>query len=394
MNTEFPIGKNRKRETTYNVVSMMNMWTPMRWPDTWKDAASLDLVKGTGIDYLLIPKGSEFAAVRARALQLGIRSGEPDNAPDGVIILKGAWPGVQMVRGRGSSSGPTGNPWVDSNGWAIRLNSALHPGQTAWVNAPPATQAFITADSYLIAIADSAAYGGRWIVSLDAPLAQGLAAGKAASLASWKRLTATAGFFAAHQAWRDYNPVAVAGVVSDFAGDNADFSDELLNLMGRAGLHYRVLLKDKITAPSFESLRAVSYTDQTPPASELRRQIMNFVQAGGLLVASPKWGEAPGSPLAGCPVAGYSLRAVGKGRIALAESEPMDPYAWAADAALLVSHRYDLVRFWNSGAACSFYTKSPDGKKAWCTCSFTQAAGRIRLPCGWPAVIVRRGRPR
>jgi hypothetical protein len=338
----------------------------MRWPDAWKDPAALDLLKGTAIDYLLIAKGAELAAVRARADQLGIQAGEPDRAPEGVAILKGAWPGVQMGRGRaeGAGAGPTGVPWVDSNGWAIRLNSALRPGVAAWVNAPPAERAFITADSYLIAIADSAAYGGRWIISLDAPLAQSLAAGNAASLATWKKLTAAAAFFAAHKTWPEYVPMAVAGVVSDFTGDNEYFSHELLNLMGRAGLHYRVLPKDKISAASFESLRAVSYTDEAPPGADLRRRILAFVEAGGLLIAAPTWGVAAGTPVASVPVAGFSLRALGKGKIALADAPPVDPYSWAGDAALLVSHRYDLVRFWNSGAACSFYTVAPERKQA------------------------------
>jgi hypothetical protein len=51
----------------------MTTWTPMRWPDNWKDAALLDLLKGTAIDCLLIAKGDELAAVRARAQQAGIR---------------------------------------------------------------------------------------------------------------------------------------------------------------------------------------------------------------------------------------------------------------------------------------------------------------------------------
>ena len=355
----------------------MTFLTPMRWPDTWKDPAALDLVKGTAIDYLLIAKGADLDGVRARAQQLGIRTGGADSPPTGVAIIKGAWPGVQMgrARGEGVGSGPTGVPWVDSNGWAIRLNRALHPGVAAWVNAPPAERAFITADSYLIAIADSAAYGGRWIVTLDAPLAQGLAAGKAASLATWKKLTAAAGFFAAHQAWADYIPRAVAGVVSDFTGDNEDFSGELLNLMGRAGLQYRVLLKDKITPASFESLRAVSYTDETPPSADLRRRILTFVEAGGLLIASPKWGEVAGTPMPGVEQAGYSVHALGKGRIALADADPVDPFSWAADAVVLVSHRYDLVRFWNGGAACFFYTMAPDKKQALVHLLFYAARG-------------------
>ena len=31
---------------------------------------------------------------------------------------------------------------------------------------------------------------------------------------------------------------------------------------------------------------------------------------------------------------------------------------------VLVSHRYDLVRFWNGGSTGSFYTVSPDRKRA------------------------------
>ena len=297
----------------------------MRWPDTWKDPAALELLKGTAIDYLLISKGAEFDAVRARAQQLSIQAGGPDTGPGGVEIVKGAWPGVQWPSS-GAGAGPTGVPWVDSNGWAIRLNRTLHPGVAAWLDAPPAAKTFQTADSYLIAIADSAAYGGRWIISLDSPLAQGLTARTAESLAIWKKLTATAGFFAGQKSWAEYVPLAVAGVVSDFAGDNEYFSHELLNLMGRTGLHYRILPKDKISAASFESLRAVSYTDATPPNDDLRRQILTFVQAGGLLIAAPKWGEVAGTPAAGRQLPGYKVHTLGKGRIALADDDPVDPY--------------------------------------------------------------------
>jgi hypothetical protein len=157
--------------------------------------------------------------------------------------------------------------------------------------------------------------------------------------------------------------MAVMGVVSDFTAENEFFSNELLNLMGRNGLHYRILPKDKISARSFESLRAVSYTDETPPSADLRKQILAFVEAGGMLIAAPKWG-----PVAGTPVTaerpGFSVRALGKGKIAQADADPADPFSWAADASLLVSHRYDLVRFWNGGAACSFYTVAPDRKQA------------------------------
>jgi hypothetical protein len=35
-----------------------------------------------------------------------------------------------------------------------------------------------------------------------------------------------------------------------------------------------------------------------------------------------------------------------------------------ADSVVLMSHRHDLLRFFNGGAVGSFYTKQPDGKRA------------------------------
>src|SRR5579863_2943829 len=98
-------------------------WTPMRWPDSWKDPALLDLLKGTAVDSLLIGPGEELEPVRARAQRDGLQL----TPPAGVSLIKGEWPGVKMARGRNAGAGPTGVPWVNSNGWAIRLRIALNP---------------------------------------------------------------------------------------------------------------------------------------------------------------------------------------------------------------------------------------------------------------------------
>ena len=345
---------------------MVALWTPMRWPNAWKDPATLSLLKGTAIDYLLIGKGDDLGAVRDRARQDGLHVADPEALPAGITMLKGEWPGVKMARGGAAQmgAGPTGVPWVDSNGWNIRLAMALHPETSVWVDAPPAENARISADSYLIAIADSAAHGGRWVLSLDQQLAAGLAGQRPDAVAAWKRVAAAAGFFAAHKNWSGYAPAAVVGVVSDFAGKNEFFSRELLNLLGRAGQHYRVLPKEGVSDQSFDSLRAVIYIDADPPPPGLRKQILGFVQAGGMLIAAPQWGEVPGTPAKADEDPRYSVRTVGRGRVAQANADPDDPYLWANDSVMLVSHRYDLVRFWNGGATSSFYTMAPDRKQA------------------------------
>jgi hypothetical protein len=334
----------------------------MRWPSGWKDPSALDLLKGTAIDYLIVADAADLAAVRKRALADGIAASAAP--PPGVELVTGTWPGVQMGRGAAASAGPTGIPWVDSNGWAVRLAQALHPEAAVWVDAPPAAGARLTADTYRLAIADSAAYGGRWIVSLDDSLAKSLAARDSTALATWKKLAAATGFFAAHSNWLAYTPLAVIGVISGFAGANQFFSQEVLNLMGRVGAHYRVLPKGAVAEASFESLRAVSYTDAEPPSDALRKQVLAFVASGGMLIAGPAWGAVPSAPAKAGSLPNFSMRSLGKGTIALADSAPDDPFEWANDSVLLVSHRYDLVRFWNSGATGSFCAISPDRKRS------------------------------
>jgi hypothetical protein len=72
------------------------------------------------------------------------------------------------------------------------------------------------------------------------------------------------------------------------------------------------------------------------------------VSAGGLLITGPKWGVPPGMP-ATEEHPRYAARTLGKGRLAIAKADPDDPYVLASDSALLISHRYELLRFWNGG---------------------------------------------
>lgn len=334
----------------------------MRWPGSWKSPSALGLLKGTPINWLLFDKDADLAPVAEQAKQAGLHVAEIASPPAGVSLLKGDWPGVAMSRGGGTSAGPTGVPWVDTNSWKIRLEAARRPGADIWVDAPP-KGAPVFASSYRTAIADAAAYGGRWVISLDPQLAAGIADGKAEALGTWKEIAVAAAFFAARKQWPAYLPEAVVGIVSDFAGDNEFLGQELLNLIGRTNQQYAVLLKTKLPDAPFRGLRALIYADTQPPTAELRRQILDFVAAGGLLITGPKWGVAPGMP-AREEHPRYAARTLGKGRLAIAKADPDDPYVLANDSALLISHRYELLRFWNGGAVGSYLTVAPDRKRA------------------------------
>jgi hypothetical protein len=320
--------------------------TPMRWPAAWTDPSTLALLKGTAIDTLLIDHSDEFDAVRQRAPQEGFRVVHPDAPPDGVAIIRGEWPGVKMSRrGADADAGPTGVPWVNSNGWQVRLAKAMHPGTAVWIAAEAPKDGFRrTAGAYLLAAADAAAYGGRWIVTLEEALAEDLSAGKAEAAATWKMVADACGFFAGRAEWDAYEPVATVAVVSDFTGKNEFFSHELLNLLARAGLHAAACSKDRVD--DIRGVRAVIYPDAQAPSEELRRRVMAFVAGGGLLITGPGWQAKPPAPQKGVAVVRMN-----------------DPYEVAQDAALQISHRYDLVRCWNVGAFGSYVAKASDGKR-------------------------------
>ena len=108
-----------------------------------------------------------------------------------------AWPWPAAAA---SSAGPTGVPWVDPNSWKIRLEARAAPASTSgWTRAPKGAR--VSASSYRTAIADAAAHGGRWVISLDAQLAAGIADSNPNALATWKEITGAAGFFSQRKPW-------------------------------------------------------------------------------------------------------------------------------------------------------------------------------------------------
>jgi hypothetical protein len=335
----------------------------MQWPSEWRDPAKLDLLASTPINFLIVETGDDLAAIRNAAKAHGIATGSNTTLPEGVRILKGDWPGVRLSQSGEdtASAGPTGEPWVNTNGWRIAIESALAATSISWISAPPKPNAVLSAASVRMAVADSAAAGGRWILALNDSLAGSIAQSNAGAIGVWKEALAAVTFFSSQAEWMTWKPRGTIGIVSDFAGKNGAMTREAVNLIGRAASHYTVILKSNASS-SFEGLRAVLYADAEAPDAALRQRILAFVLKGGTLITSPDWGKSEGAPR---PVTrpGYSSFAHGKGRIEIADKRSDDPYTLANDAVIIVSHRYDLARLWNSGAHGSYCSLSPDGKR-------------------------------
>lgn len=338
---------------------------PMRWPTQWLNPSALERLTNTQINCLLVEDHASLRSVIEDAQRSGIQVILAGTESPGITVIQGEWPGIMMTRSSDrdtASAGPTGLPWVNSNGWKVRLAAALNPQSTIWVDvAPPKTP---LPGSYQLCCADIAACGGQWIITLDDRLAAGMEAGDRDSLETWKDLNQNVEFFATHKDWSAYVGAAVVGIVSSFSGDNEFSSRELLNLLTRTIEQYRIVPKKRLSADLLSDLQAALYLDSDPPTADVRRHLLNFVETGGLLITTPAWGTIPGKS-APWDHPRYACNEFGKGRIAVAKSgEDADPYLMANDTVALVSHRFDLLRFWDAGAVNAYMSVAADRKRA------------------------------
>jgi hypothetical protein len=227
---------------------------------------------------------------------------------------------------------------------------------------PPAQGNVVRGPSYSSAVLDAESWGGRWVLSLDDNLRSGLLKGDAAARQTLGDISSVLRFYEKHREWKTYRPAGVVGVISDFAGENFDMSGEILKLSLRRGLLSRPLWKSRLTAQSFTGLKGLVYADTQAPAADLRKRMLAFVEQGGFLATGPNWG--PEGKSAGAH-ARFDVRALGKGRLAVAKEALVDPYQVAVDIQGIFSRANDLVRMFNGASAGGVnYTISPDGKKA------------------------------
>lgn len=257
---------------------------------------------------------------------------DAEQARQRASISKNAlWPGIRATR---QSAGPTGVPWVDWNGWQVRMMLARDPSKPAWIDVEPPQDALPV--SYEAAVADAAAFGGRWIAS--------------APQAEWPKVTKAAAFFEAHGEWESMEPAGVLAIISDFAGPNEFLSGEVLNLLARRHLAYKVVHASRIG--KLAGIKAAVYIQREPAPKEL----LDWASEGGLLLA----------PF-GTTVRGvtqdddrWTIHTTGKGRVAVAKKQWSDPYSLAVDTHMLLGRKHDVIRMWNPGSLNTYYKQSGD----------------------------------
>ena len=289
-----------------------------------------------------------------------------DAATDIFSVAGNVWPGVVLPTMKGDTGvgGPTGEPWMDSNGWLASLARQMVPHKSVWleIDLPESPEA-LPAESYCRAIADSRAHGSHWILALDGAMRTGMLNGNPQDLSAWKSIGVALSFFEEHAEWAKYEPMGILTVVSDFKGPNWTLSGETLNLLSRRHVQYKVLDRRLALANPVTNLKAVLWTDDDPPTSEQNRNLLDLVEQGGLAIAPKYWGPAGVVPRHESWLPGYDIYGLGKGRIVVASAGFTDPFQLARDAHLLVGRENDLARLFNPGTTNCFTSMGSDHSK-------------------------------
>lgn len=295
---------------------------PLRWPDGWSEEA---LIGSSPFNCLLV-EGTQSGAPMKDALRVVM------DVPQGVKMVEGVPPEIKVTRKEDGSveAGPTGKPWVEFNGWTVQIHRALHPDRAVWVDfAPPANSTPSNA-FFVRAIADAAAYGGRWVVTLPASLAEALSRKEAEALETWRLIANVSRFFGEKRAWGEWEATATIGIVSTFSGPSEFLSHEFVKLAARRPLPVRVLPASQAAQWSLSGLAAIAVVDQEealPAPAESRLKEFS-------------------------------------GRILRQKTEKWeDPYVMAEQVHLQVGREHDVVRLYNGTSANMHYAQSADGRR-------------------------------
>lgn len=244
--------------------------------------------------------------------------------PAPIVAIAGVAPSGRNLAEMGIRGAPSSEPWIESNIWLVRSFN-IASAHSVWISSQLENA---SANDYGRAVADAAAGGGRWVVSLDDVLRAKLRGQDPSALEVWHRLSKYLRFAESHAAGRTLAPYGNVGIVLDPASPKPDAADEYLHLAGRRQVPYQLVARPDLSAAAVAKFRALVAIELDPPSAAERKLLEDFTSSGGLVIAGPSWGGAPKTePFAEIPS--------GKGRVVVYKDP--DPETVARDLKEMLS---------------------------------------------------------
>jgi len=209
---------------------------------------------------------------------------------DPIISVAGVAPSGHNLSEMGIRGTPSSQPWIESNIWLVRSFHIASSSRPVWISSQLETPSAL---DYARAVADAAAAGGRWIVSLEDALRAKLRARDTSALETWHRVSTYIKFAEGRAAWRAVAPYGNVGILLDPSTTKPELMDEYLKLATRRQVPYHLVERSGLNAAALSKFRAIVATELDPPSAAERKLLQDFAENGGLVIAAPSWGSAP-----------------------------------------------------------------------------------------------------
>jgi hypothetical protein len=209
---------------------------------------------------------------------------------DPIIAVAGVAPSGHNLSEMGIRGTPSSQPWIESNIWLVRSFHIASSSRPVWISSQLETPSAL---DYARAVADAAAAGGRWIVSLEDALRAKLRARDTSALETWHRVSTYIKFAEGRAAWRAVAPYGNVGILLDPSTTKPELMDEYLKLATRRQVPYHLVERSGLNAAALSKFRAIVATELDPPSAAERKLLQDFAENGGLVIAAPSWGSAP-----------------------------------------------------------------------------------------------------
>ena len=240
-------------------------------------------------------------------------------------------------------SSPTAQPWIDTNLALIKVEQCSRHAQIplytfSWDD--QTLQRTFTADDYSLAVAEAGAFHADLLLQLDEHLQQGLNSHDADAWALWNQVHSSLKF--SLNTTDALRPAANVAVVVN----HLDTSDEVLNLLGRHNIPFRVFLAADLKSEDLKGIDVLVVFAK--PDKEIGEKIRDFSTRGATVVvvdAHDRYSWQNSQPVqVNEHTTSYT---VGSGKV-LELSEPVtDPETFAQDIRRLLGKRNSLLSLWN-----------------------------------------------
>jgi hypothetical protein len=234
-----------------------------------------------------------------------------------IVAVAGVAPSGRNLSELGIRGTPSSQPWIESNIWLVRSFDIPSPSHRVWISSQLESP---SAADYARAVADAAAAGGRWIISLDDALRAKLLAREPSGVETWRRLSSYLKFAESYAAQGGLVPYGNVGMVLDPTSKQPDHVDEYLKLATRRQVPYQLISRSELSAAVLAKLRAIVATELDPLSAAEHKLLQDFAENGGLVFMGPSWGRAPKTEP-------YVELPTGKGRVIVYKDPDSDAVA-------------------------------------------------------------------